>query len=88
MKVGDISVPVFTNQTVYHPDYYSLIIENENKKGKVVTREVPVTKIIYDEYNLIKAVTPPVNPEVEPVGPGPSSFLVVSNSISESTTSM
>ena len=52
VEVGDISIPVFMNQTVHHPDYYALIIENENKKGKVVTREVPVTKIIHDEYNL------------------------------------
>lgn len=50
VDMGDISIPIYVEKTVHHPEVYEIVIENE-AKGKVVSRKVYVSKSTYDSYN-------------------------------------
>jgi len=52
IEVGDTKIPVYVQQTVYFPEYFAVVIENENEKGKVVRRKVEVSQEIYNSHKL------------------------------------
>lgn len=52
IEIGDTSIPVYTQETVYYPEYFAVVIENENEKGKVVKRTVEVSQEIFNNYKL------------------------------------
>ena len=52
IEVGGTKIPIYSNRTYYHPERFVVVIENENKDGKVVRRSVEVSKVIYEQYKL------------------------------------
>ena len=52
IEIGDTKIPIYTNQTVYHPEYFAITIENEDKNGRVVRRTVTVSEEVYKKNKL------------------------------------
>lgn len=52
IQVGDISLPIYGTETVYHEEYWFFVIENENKKGEVVNRQITVSEDWYNRQKI------------------------------------
>ncbi len=52
IEIGDIKMPVYSNRTNYYPERFYVVIENENKEGKLVRRTVEVSKVRYEGHQL------------------------------------
>lgn len=52
IEIGDVKMPIYANRTYYYPEKFHVVIENENKDGKLVRRTVEVSKVMYEQYQL------------------------------------